>query len=86
MGRPTTSGTAWSAGTSVGDCYVPHLRVDRGALHLVESVSDLFQIGDVGAVWIDGPVPRRTLREGINEELLNTTRVDLEMKLVRNRV
>ena len=63
-----------------------HLRVDRGALHLVESVSDFFQIGDVGPIWVEGPVPRRTLREGINKKFLNATWVDLEVKLVRDRV
>jgi len=55
-------------------------------LHLVESVSDLFQIGDVGAVRIEGPIPRRTLREGVNEKFLNATWVDLEVKFVRDRV
>ena len=63
-----------------------HLRINGGTLHLIENVSDLFQIVDVGTVWIKGSGPRRALRKGINEEFLNATRVDLEVKLVRNRV
>lgn len=42
------------AGTGAGNRYGPHLGIDRRALHLVKGVSDLFQIGDVSAVWIEG--------------------------------
>jgi hypothetical protein len=55
-------------------------------LHLVEDVSDLFQVGNVSTIWIEGSIPRCALREGIHEELLNATWVDLEMELVRDRV
>ena len=55
-------------------------------MHLVEDVSDLFQIGDMNAVWIEGSVPRRSFGEGIDEEFLNTTRMDLEMEFIRDRV
>ena len=74
------------AGVSVGDRYGPHLRIDCRALHLVEDVSDLFQIGDVSAVWIESSVPRRSFGEGIDEEFLNTKRMDLEMELIRDGV
>ena len=66
----------------IGDGYGPHLRVYRGALHPVEDVSDLFQIGDVGTVWIRGSAPRRTLGERVDEEFLNATRLDLEVKFI----
>ena len=75
-----------SASVGTDDCSGPHLGIDRRALHLVENVSDLLQIGDVSTVWIEGPVPRRSLGEGINEEFLNTTWVDLEMEFVRDRI
>ena len=86
MGRPTTLDIVQLAGIGVGNRYGPHLRIDRRALHLVEDVSDLFQIGDVSAVWIESSVPRRSFGEGINEEFLDTTRVDLEMEFVRDGV
>ena len=86
MGKPTTSGTGRSASVGTDDCSGPHLRIDRGALHLVESVSDLFQIGDVSPVWIEGSIPRCSLGEGVDEEFLNTARVDLEMEFVRDRI
>ena len=86
MGRPTTSDTARLVGISVGNRYRPYLGIDRRALHLVEDVSDFSQIGDVSAVWIESSVPRRSFREGINEEFLDTTRVDLEMEFVRDGV
>jgi hypothetical protein len=40
----------------------------------------------VSTVWIEGTVPRRTLREGVDEEFPNATGVDLEVKLVRDGV
>jgi len=55
-------------------------------LHLVKGVSDLFQIGDVSAVRIEGSFPRRSFWKAINEEFLNTTRVDLEMEFVRDGI
>jgi len=55
-------------------------------LHLVKDVSDLFQISDMSTVRIEGPVLRCTLREGVNEEFLSATGVDLEMELVRDGV
>ena len=75
-----------SASASAGGCYGPYLRIDCGTLHLVEGVSDHLQVGDVSTVRIKGPVPRRTLREGVYEEFLNATRVDLEVKFVRDGV
>ena len=86
MGRSTTFDAAGSASTSADDRYGPHLRIDRGSLHLVKDVSDLFQISDMSTVRIEGPVLRCTLREGVNEEFLSATGVDLEMELVRDGV
>ena len=86
VGRPTTLGVVRLAGIGVGYRCGPYLRIDRRALHLVECISNLFQIGDVSAVWIEGSVPRRSFGEGIDEELLNTTRMNLEMEFVRDRV
>ena len=40
----------------------------------------------MSAVWIEGTIPRRTLREGVNEEFLNATGVDLEVESVRDGV
>jgi hypothetical protein len=55
-------------------------------LHLVENVSDFLQVSDVSTVWIEGSIPRCPLREGVDDEFLNAAWVDLEMKLVCNRV
>ena len=82
MDRPTTLDVAQLTGNSVGDGYGPHLRVYRGALHPVEDVSDLFQIGDVGTVWVQGSIPRCTLGERVDEEFLNATRLDLEVEFI----
>lgn len=60
----------------------PYLWCYRGALHLVKDISDLFQVGDVSAIWIEGPIPRRALGEGIDEKFLNATGMDLEVKFV----
>jgi hypothetical protein len=86
VGRLTTLDTVRLAGIGVGSRYGPDLRIYRRALHLVEGVSDLLQIGNVSAVWIEGSVPRHSFGEGANEKLLNTTRVDLEMEFVRDGV
>ena len=85
MGRPTRSdavGSAWSA----NERDEPYLGINRGALHLVDDVSGLFQISDMSTVRIEGFGPRRSFREGINKELLNAAWVDLEMEFVRDRV
>ena len=71
---------------SAGDRNGAYLGIDPGALHLVENLSNLSQVGDVSTVWVEGTIPRRTLREGIDEEFMNATGVDLEVEFVRDGV
>ena len=86
MGKPTTPNIARSASVRAVNCDEPYFWIDRGALHFVEGVPDLFQIGDVSTTRVEGTVPRRALREGIDEEFLNTTGVNLEVEFVRDGV
>lgn len=85
MGIQTVLNTVRSASVNTTLSHT-YLRINCGALHLVESVSDLFQIGDVSSVRIKSSVPQRSFWEGIDEELLDTTWVNLEMEFVRDRV
>jgi hypothetical protein len=86
VGRPATSDTVRSVNVSTGDHNGAYLGIDPGALHLVENLSNLFQVGDVSTVRIEGTIPRRTLREGVDEEFMNATGVDLEVEFVRDGV
>ena len=82
MGRPATSDTVRSVNVGAGDRNGAYLGIDPGALHLVENLSNLFQVSDVSTVRVEGTIPRRALREGIDEEFMNATGVDLEVEFV----
>jgi hypothetical protein len=61
-------------------------RCDAGPLHLVQGLTDLFEICDVGAVWVERILAIDALREGIDKELHRATWVDFEVEVTRDGV
>jgi hypothetical protein len=59
---------------------------DTRSLHLVQQFTYFSQIGDVTTVWVKSSVFISIIWKRINNDLLCTTRVDLEMQIPSNWV
>ena len=63
--------------------FSTHLRSNTGTLDLVQELSDLLEIGDNAAIWVQLAILALSLRQRVNVELVRATGVHLDVQLAR---
>jgi len=69
----------------------PVVWIDEGwcnarSLHLVEDLTNFFEICDVGAIWVEHVLAMDALREGVDKKLHCAAWMDFEVKMAGDGV